>query len=65
MNTPLLEYYMKTKGITNNEMANILGINPTTFWKKRTGRVEFKQSEIEKMIRRLEIKDPTAVFFAG
>jgi len=64
MNKALLEYEMKRKGVTATQMAKILGISRSTFWKKCTGSSEFKQSEIMKIVSTLQLTDAAAIFFA-
>lgn len=64
MNKALLEYEMKRKGVTAIQLSEHLGIDRSTFSKKCNGQSEFKQSEIQSIIRFLEISDPTPIFFA-
>lgn len=64
MNVALLEYEMKRKGVTAAQLSEHLGIDRSTFSKKCNGRSEFKQSEIQAIIRFLNISDPTPIFFA-
>ncbi len=64
MNEALLEYEMKRKGVSALELSEHLGIDRSTFWKKCNGRSEFKQSEIQSIIKYLDISDPTPIFFA-
>lgn len=64
MNKALLEYEMKRRGITAIQLSEYLGIDRSTFSKKCNGQSEFKQSEIQSIIRFLNIKDPTPIFFA-
>lgn len=63
MNKALLEYEMKRKGVTALELSAFLGIDRSTFSKKCNGRSEFKQREIQKIIERLNLDDPTPIFF--
>lgn len=65
MNKALLEYEMKRKGVTALELSAFLGIDRSTFSKKCNGRSEFKQLEIQKIIERLKLDDPTPIFFDG
>ena len=64
MNVALLEYEMKRKGFTAIQISEHLGIDRSTFSKKCNGRSEFKQSEIQAIIKLLDIDDPTPIFFA-
>ena len=63
MNTAKLHYEMERKGITTKEMAQRIGISRSAFWKKCNGISEFRQSEIQKIVEVLEIKDPAEIFF--
>ncbi len=64
LNGALLEYEMKRKKISATEMARMLGIGRSTFWKKSHGHTEFRQSEIDKIIKILDIQNPIPIFFA-
>ncbi len=64
VNKLLLRYEMAKKGIAVEQMAKILGMSRSAFWKKCNGVSEFKQSEIKRMIEVLQPEDPQAIFFA-
>lgn len=51
------------KGYTQEEMAKELGMSSVTFY-RRLKRGVFGSDEIEKMIELLDIKEPSAIFFA-
>jgi transcriptional regulator with XRE-family HTH domain len=51
------------KGMTQEKVANELGITPKTFNLKLKKGV-FSSDEIEKMIKILNIEDPISIFFA-
>lgn len=51
------------KGFSQKEIANLIGISDKTFYLKMKRGV-FGSDEIEHMIKILEIKDPTRIFFA-
>lgn len=54
---------MVEKGYSNKKMADMLGIHKDTFGRKlRMGK--FGTDEAEKMIRILNIDNPTEIFFA-
>ncbi len=63
MNKVLLEIEMKRNGFTAGQLAKAIGIDRSTFSKKINGVSEFKQSEIEAIIRLLKIENPTPIFF--
>lgn len=44
----LLEYEMKTKGVTQKQLADFLGINKSTLIRKLSGESDFTRSEIQK-----------------
>lgn len=64
MNPEKLSEVMREKGITINQMCREIGISRKAFWAKRTGRTEFKQSEIAKVIELLGRENGTAIFFS-
>lgn len=64
MNRRELEAEMVRKGFTCAQLAQKLGMNRSTFSKKINGVSEFKQSEIEAIIRVLGINDPMPIFFS-
>lgn len=51
------------KGFTQTDVAKKIGITPKTFYDKMSKSV-FGSDEIQIMIDMLDIKDPTAIFFA-
>lgn len=64
MNAEKLRAAMKEKGITIVQMCAIIGISRKAFWSKCTGKTEFKQSEIVKIVEALGLKDGTDIFFS-
>ena len=65
MNKALLEYEMKTRGVSNAEMCAMLGISRSAFYRKCNGRSEFTQSEIQKIVDFLNLGTPVGIFFAA
>ena len=63
MNYELLRKIMREKGITVTRMCNEIGISRKAFWSKCTGKTEFKQSEIAKVINLIGAKHGSSVFF--
>lgn len=51
------------KGLSQSDVAKIIGIAPKTFYEKMKRGV-FGTDEVEKMIQLLDIKDPVDIFFA-
>lgn len=49
---------------TNKEIAEYLGINESTLYRKVQDNGSFTREEINKLIEFLDIKNPAAIFFA-
>ena len=64
MNSALLRYEMQRKGLSMRQLCEILNISKSAFWRKCTGKSEFKQSEISKMIQVLDLKGAERIWFA-
>lgn len=64
MNTALLEYKMKVNGKNISDMCKMLDISRSTFYRKCTGKSEFTQSEIQKIVEYLKLDSPVEIFFA-
>lgn len=65
MNAELLKYFMAKRQVTSKKMAEILGINISTFSRKMRGETEFIRSEIMLIKYHLELSndDVIAIFF--
>ena len=63
MDAELLRKTMRDKGITVVRMCREIGISRKAFWAKCTGKTEFKQSEIAKIIELLGREKGTVIFF--
>lgn len=63
MNRNKLETAMKEKGVTNLDMCQYLKMSRTAFYRKRTGKTEFTQSEIQKIVDYLGLRSPMDIFF--
>ena len=61
--TDKLKGKLAEKGISQSEMAKLIGIAPKTFYEKMARGV-FGSDEIEIMINQLDISDPVDIFFA-
>ncbi len=55
---------MTLRNVTKKELAEYLGINETTLYRKINSDGFFTRQEINKMINYLQIKNPTEIFFA-
>lgn len=51
-------------GKTMEDVANHLGINETTLWRKVNGKTEFKREEIQLICGFLNLDSPVDIFFA-
>lgn len=61
--TDKLRGILAERGMSQSDIAKIIGITPKTFYEKMQKGV-FGSDEIEIMIRTLEIKEPMDIFFA-
>lgn len=52
------------KGMTRKELAEMLGINEVTLYRKLKRGGDFTREEINTMIEALDIDDPGKIFFA-
>lgn len=66
LNSNKLRGVMAEKNMTAEKLSNILGINPTTFYRKRDGISEFTRSEIQIIANVLELtmEDVESIFFS-
>ena len=62
-NTNELRSLMARKGLTQNDVARILGISYQTFSYKLNNKVEFRVSEIEALCNLFDITDKDMYFF--
>lgn len=58
-----LEYEMKKRGMNVDVLAEKIGINRATFYRKMKGTSEFTQGEIQKIVDVLELESPMGIFF--
>jgi hypothetical protein len=65
-NSDKLRGKMAEKRCTAEKMANFLGIDPATFYRKITGKTEFTRSEIQGVatLLVLSMQDLEDIFFA-
>ncbi len=61
--TDLLRGLIAQKGLSQRKVAKKLGISEKTFYAKMKKGI-FDSNEMSAMINILDIKDPTAIFFA-
>lgn len=63
MNKAKLEYEMTVRRISKGEMCDALGLSRTAFYRKCNGLSEFTLSEIQKILKVLDLKSPDGIFF--
>ncbi len=64
MDKALLEYVMKTHGVSRADLCKRIGMSLCTFSKKVNGKTQFTIEEVRAIMVALDIKDPTPIFFA-
>lgn len=66
MNRSELRAEIARKDILKKDLAETLGVTPTTFGRKLKGEQEFKESEIQKLAAALELAatDVNRIFFS-
>lgn len=62
INTDKLRGIFAERGVSQNQVAKMLGMSPQTFYRKMKRGV-FGSDEIEKMINNLKISNPMDIFF--
>jgi betR domain len=65
MNRNLLEAKLKEKGSNVAEISKIIGVEPSTFYRKLSGKSDFFRKEIEKIVKylNLSIDEMERIFF--
>jgi ACT domain-containing protein len=58
-----LEYEMKSKGITIENLCKEIGISRSAFYRKCNGLSNFTQIEIQEIVDFLGLKSPMGIFF--
>lgn len=59
-----LDYELKSKGISVEELCEHLGISKSAFYRKRRGSTQFTLEEIKKICGLLKLETPMEIFFA-
>lgn len=55
MDTSLLEYFMKKKGVSKKDLAECIDVKYNAICLRLSGKIEFKRSEISKIAKLLEL----------
>ena len=63
MDAARLRYEMAKKGISIRTLCEDLNISRTAFYRKCKGVSEFTQSDIESIMRYLDLDSPMGIFF--
>ncbi len=63
MDRYMLEYEMKSRGITINKLCKDLNMSRSAFYRKCRGISEFTQGEIQSIVNYLGLKSPMGIFF--
>ena len=63
MDKNLLEYEMKSKGITIKRLCEEIRISRSTFYRKCNGLSEFTQGEMQKIVDFIGLDFPASIFF--
>ena len=65
MNRNLLEAKLKEKGSNVAEISKIIGVEPSTFYRKLSGQSDFFRTEIDKIVKylNLSIDEMEKIFF--
>ncbi len=63
-NAKELQVAMIRKGLTYEKVAQLLGVAPSTIYRKIKNDGNFNRDEINRLIEILELKHPEDIFFA-
>lgn len=59
-----LEYEVKRRGKTTNQLCKAIGMSKSAYYRKCKGTTEFTQGEIQKIVDYLGLDTPMGIFFA-
>lgn len=59
------EEALRLSNVTKRELAQALGINESTLYRKIQNNGSFDRYEIDRMVEYLKIDNPTEIFFAA
>ena len=59
-----LDYELKRRGLSAEDLCKAIGISRSAYYRKRCGKTEFTQSEIVKICKLLNLESPVDIFFA-
>lgn len=58
-----LEYEMKKKGVSVNDMCNVLHISKSGYYRRMSGKTQFTLDEIQQIVDYLALNSPMGIFF--
>ena len=58
-----LEYEMKSRGVTVDQICEATGISKAAWYRRLRGDTEFTQGEIQAIINYLKLESPMGIFF--
>ena len=64
MDAAKLEYVMKIRGVSVDELCKVVGFSRSAYYRKIKGTSEFTQSEIQKIVDLLKLESPVGICFA-
>ena len=64
MDKAVLQYEMSKNGVTIAELCEKIKMSRSAFYRKCNGKSDFTQSEIQAIVKLLNLESPVAIFFA-
>lgn len=64
MDKALLRYEMSKSGVSIADLCEKLDMSRSAFYRKCNGKSDFTQSEIQAIVKLLNLESPVAIFFA-
>lgn len=60
-----LEYEIKRHGYTVDGFLKEMKMSKSAYYRKRSGKTEFTQSEIQRIVEKLGLESPMGIFFTA
>lgn len=58
-----LDYEMKVRNVSVDDLCNACGISKAAYYRKRNGKTEFTRKEIQAIVDYLHLPSPMEIFF--
>ncbi len=58
-----LDYEMKSRNVSVDELCKACGISKAAYYRKRNGKTEFTRKEIQAIVNYLHLSSPVEIFF--